>query len=136
MARRTFGTSIVSFVSALLCAGVVYAQGGPVNQGETASMMAEHKRMMADLQAGEKRLDELVAKMNASHGPDRIDQIAAVLNELVALQKRMNRGMMSMSGGMMQRMQMGPQSKGTEPAPKSPGDPAVDHEQHHPQGAR
>lgn len=45
-------------------------------------MMAERKKMMADLQTSEKQLDELVAKMNASRGADKIDEIAAVVNEL------------------------------------------------------
>ncbi len=55
--------------------------GGAV-QGERGSMMAERKKMMADLQTSEKQLDELVAKMNASRGADKIDEIAAVVNEL------------------------------------------------------
>ncbi len=114
---------LLSVVSVAVFVGAVFAQGAR-EQAQSASgaatsamklpetgMMAERKKMMADAQAAEKRLDELVAKMNASQGTAKIDQIAAVVNELVAQHKRMREGMMSMPGGMMQRMQAAPQPK-------------------------
>jgi hypothetical protein len=128
---RFLGASILlSVLVMLFFAGAVYTQG--VGQNDAGSMMAERKKMMADMQAAEKRLDELVGKMNASRGTDKIDQIVAVVNELVATHKQMSRSMMSMPSGMMQRMQPGRQPNGSNAAPQSPDGPAADHREHHP----
>jgi hypothetical protein len=58
--------------------------------------MAEQKAMMAKMAAGDQRLADLVAKMNAAKGEERIAAMAAVLNELVAQRKQMHQscGMM------------------------------------------
>ena len=58
--------------------------------------------MMANMQAEQKKLDELVAQMNAAKGPDKVDRIAAVVTEMAAMHKRMSS--MMMQGGMMQMM--------------------------------
>ena len=55
-------------------------------------MMADHQKMMADMQAEQAKLDDLVAQMNAANGADKVDRIAAVVNEMAAMHKRM--GMM------------------------------------------
>jgi hypothetical protein len=58
--------------------------------------------MMADMQAAQKRLDDLVSQMNAATGAEKVDRIAAVVTEMAAMHKKMS-GMM-MQGGMMQMM--------------------------------
>jgi hypothetical protein len=44
---------------------------------------AMHAEMRAEMQAQDARLGELVAAMNAAEGDQKIDAIAAVVNELV-----------------------------------------------------
>ena len=61
-----------------------------------------HQAMMANMQAEQKKLDELVAQMNAATGADKVDRIAAVINELAAREKRMHSMMMMMHGGAAQ----------------------------------
>ena len=92
----------------LLVAGVVHAQGTPPAQGR--GMMAQQQQMMAQMQAGQKKLDELVASMNSAKGPDKVDRIAAVVTEMVAQHTQMSGQMMSMQSGMMQMMMQGRQT--------------------------
>ena len=109
-----------------LSAGLTYAQN---NQNEHATppaqgAAADRRATMANMQAEQKKLDELVAQMNAATGPDKVDRIAAVVTEMAAMHKRMST--MMMQGGMMQmHMQRGPM-----PAtpPKAAPD---DHAEHH-----
>lgn len=84
------------------------------------AMMGTGHSMMADMQAGQEKLDDLIAKMNAATGPQKMDQMAAVLTELVAQQKAMHAHMMSMMGH-----EPGPHAS----APN--GQPQVGREQHH-----
>lgn len=49
-----------------------------------------HADMRARMEAHDRRLDELVAMMNAAEGEAKIDAVAAVVNELVA-QRRTRR---------------------------------------------
>lgn len=88
---------------------------------DRAAMMANCQSMMASMKADEDKLDDLVAKMNAATGQLKVDQIAAVLTELVARQKAMHAHMMSMSMG------------GTPGVPANPptAQPGAGHEQHH-----
>lgn len=90
----------------LLCIGCVaglttiaavqaQAQEKPPTQDRTA-MMANCQTMMAGMKADQGKLDDLIAKMNAATGQVKIDQMAAVLTELVANQKAMRAHMMSM----------------------------------------
>ena len=81
----------------------------PTTPGGTAmtmkpDMMAQHQQMMAGMRMADQKLDGLVAAMNSARGGDKVDAIAAVINEMVAHQKMMHAGMMSMSGGMMMMM--------------------------------
>ena len=90
-----------------LAAGLGYAQNNehehatpPTAQGGAAN----HQAMMANMQAEQKKLDEMVAQMNAATGPEKVDRIAAVVTEMAAMHKRMNtmmmqRGMMHMQRG-------------------------------------
>jgi len=91
-----------------LSAGFGYAQNTqhehatpPAAQGAAA----EHQAMMANMQAEQKKLDDLVAQMNAAQGPEKVDRIAAAVTEMAAMHKRMS-GMM-MQGGMMQMHMQG-----------------------------
>ena len=95
----TVGTAIA------LSAGFGYAQN---NQHEHATSPTTHgasadrQTMMLNMQAEQKKLDELVAQMNAANGPDKVDRIAAVVTQMAAMHKRMSS--MMMQGGMMQMM--------------------------------
>jgi hypothetical protein len=106
MTMRSVGPYLLAVGAAVaLSAGFGYAQN---NQHEHAAPStaqagsAEHQAMMANMQAEQKKLDELVAQMNAAKGPDKVDRIAAVVTEMAAMHKRMNT--MMMQGGMMQMM--------------------------------
>jgi hypothetical protein len=98
----------------------------PEGQQDSAQMMAQRQRMMAEMQATQTKLDELVAQMNSATGSAKVDRMAAVLTELVAQQKRM--GSM-MQGGMMPMMMMPNTPSG--PAPPAPGTKPDDHSEHH-----
>ena len=106
-----------------LSAGLGYAQNNqhehttpPAAQGVSADPQA----MMANMEAEQKKLDDLIAQMNAAKGPEKVDRIAAVVTEMAAMHKRMST--MMMEGGMMQMMHM---QHGPTPATSpqtSPGD--------------
>jgi hypothetical protein len=100
------------------------ARRGMMAHGQMGQMMMERQKMMAQMQAAEKKLDELVATMNAARGAEKVEPIAAVVNELVAQHKRMHDGMMTM----MQQMMPPVTASGEGQNP-----PAAGHEEHHPQ---
>ena len=96
-------------VAVALSAGFGYAQNNqheyttpPAAQGASA----DHQAMMANMQAEQQKLDDLVAQMNAAKGPEKVDRIAAAVTEMAAMHKRMS--MMMMHGRMMQTMPMPP----------------------------
>jgi len=60
----------------------------------------------------EKKLDELMAKMNEAKGEAKVDAIAAVLNELMAQRKEVLRTRGAGSG-----MMRGPRARPPEPKP-------------------
>lgn len=64
-------------------------------------MMKMHEQMMAEMKAGEARLDALVKDMNAASGNAKVTAIAAVVTELVAQQKSMHERMGQMHQQMM-----------------------------------
>jgi len=86
-------------------------QSGQPSQAEMAEMMKQHQQMMADMKAGDAKLDELVTTMNASTGETKVSAMAQVVNELVRQQKAMHAHMMTADQQMMMRM-MG---KGVKP---------------------
>ena len=71
---------------------------------DQSAMMAERGKMMADMKAMDQKLNELVARMNAAQRAEKIDAIAAVVQEFVAQHTRMGDRMMTMQNGMMDRM--------------------------------
>ena len=106
MTMRSVGPYLVAIGTAIaLSAGFGYAQNNehehatpPTAQGGAAN----HQAMIANMQAEQKRLDELVTQMNAATGPEKVDRIAAVVTEMAVMHKRMST--MMMQGGMMQMM--------------------------------
>ena len=68
------------------------------------AMMEKKQQMMQKCKAMDAKLDELVAAMNAAKGQQKIDAMAALLNELVQQRKSMHKMMMNMQGGMMSGM--------------------------------
>lgn len=121
---------LIALLATSVFAGILSAQHSPATQApgrEAADMMAQHQQMMSEMQAGQKKLDDLVASMNAATGTEKVDRIAALVTEMVAMHKQMmgrmmSMPMMSMPGGMRQR------GAGSGPG----GATGADHEQHHP----
>ena len=74
------------------------AAGG---EGGHEQMQAHCEQMMGEMKAMDARLTEKVAAMNAAAGNDKIEAMAAVINELAAQRKTMQEHMMSRHEGMM-----------------------------------
>jgi hypothetical protein len=85
-------------------------------------MMAERQKMLAEMKAMDQRLDELVAKMTAAEGADKIDAVAAVVKELVAQRTILRGRAMGMQGRMMEQMKS--MMKGAEQPSAAPDSPA------------
>jgi hypothetical protein len=83
-------------------------------------MMAERQKMLAEMKAMDQRLDELVAKMTAAEGADKIDAVAAVVKELVAQRTILRERAMGMQGRMMEQMKSMMQGAEPSAAPDSP----------------
>jgi hypothetical protein len=71
---------------------------------ECKAMMAEHQKMMAELNEADQQLDGLVAKMNSASGAQKTDAVAAVVTEMVSQRKSMRDRMMGMQHKMMMHM--------------------------------
>jgi hypothetical protein len=89
------------------------------------AMMADQEKMMAEMKSADQRVDELLTKMNAASGPEKVDATAAVVNELVNQRRAMRDGMMKMQHGMMahmmEHMQAGKDSMAVCPMMKQMG---------------
>lgn len=97
--------------------------------GMGAHMMADHQKMMADMKASQKKLDDLVAAMNQATGDDKVNKLAAVVTEIVAQHREMCGRMMSGNMTPMSMMQHAPEAT----APAATGKPEDDHAAHHPE---
>jgi len=64
-------------------------------------MMKMHEQMMADMKAGDAKLDALVKDMNAATGDAKVTALAVVVNELVQQHKAMHGHMALMHQEMM-----------------------------------
>ena len=111
MTIRSVGPYLLAVGTAVaLSAGFGYAQNSPHEHAApppAQGASADHQAMMANMQAEQKKLDDLIAQMNAAKGPEKVDRIAAAVTEMAAMHKRMST--MMMQGGMMQmHMQRGP----------------------------
>jgi len=60
----------------------------------SADQHAMMMTMMADMQARQKKLDDLVAQMNTATGQEKIEQMAAVITEMASMHKGMSCPMM------------------------------------------
>jgi hypothetical protein len=120
MTMRSIGPYLVAAGAVVaLSAGFGYAQNNqhehatsPAAQGGAADHQAVMATMMANMQAEQKKLDDLVAQMNAAKGPDKVDRIAAVVTEMAAMHKR----------SMMQMMHMQHDKTAAAPPKTSPDD--------------
>jgi hypothetical protein len=65
-------------------------------------MTRMHEQMMAQMKAGDARLDALVKEMNSAKGESKVDAVAAVVTELINQHKAMHGHM-----GQMHQMMMG-----------------------------
>jgi hypothetical protein len=111
------------------------AQTAPADQAAQKpgmGMMAERQKMMAEMKVSQKKLDDLVAAMNAAKGADKVDRIAAVVTELATQHRQMGMRMMSMGGGMMMPMMQGAPGAAAPAAPAPKDGTAEDHAGHHP----
>ena len=64
-------------------------------------MMKMHEQMMAEMKAGDAKLDALVKDMNDAKGEAKVNAVAAVVNELVLQHKAMHGRMGQMHQEMM-----------------------------------
>jgi|SoiMethySBSTD1v2_1073268.scaffolds.fasta_scaffold00895_37 hypothetical protein len=116
------------------------AQSGATMADRHQAMMAGRKEMMARMAAADQKLAELVARMNAATGDEKITAITAVVTELAAQRKQMQQQMMAMQTGMMEQMMAhmsamhgmgGMMKKAPEPAPQADDPSQTDHRDHH-----
>ena len=107
-------TWFLALTTALIVSGAVGRTQSQPAAPDMHAMMANQQKMMAAMQATDKKLDDLVAQMNEARSNDRLDKVIAVVNELAAAHRQMG-GMMSMHGGMMQGMMNMPMD-GRKPA--------------------
>ena len=61
---------------------------------------AKHEKMLAEMKAMDTRLDEKLAAMNAAKGDQKLEAMAAVINELVSQRKEMRENFGPMHHGM------------------------------------
>jgi hypothetical protein len=109
--RRTVAAACVVLALAFGVARNPAAQGAaPPQQPSMQDMTKMHAQMMAEMKAGDARLDALVKEMNAATGDAKVGAVAAVVNELVQQHKtmhgrmgQMHEHMMGMGGMMMRR---------------------------------
>jgi hypothetical protein len=105
---------MATMVSVLLAVGLMWNTGeaaaagpqaappqGGQAQPEMAAMMKMREQMMAEMKAGDARLDALVKDMNSATGPAKITAMSATLIELVQQHKAIHdrMGHMQMMGG-------------------------------------
>jgi hypothetical protein len=73
----------------------------PQSESNMQDMMKMHERMMAEMKAGDAKLDALVKEMNAATGDTKVNAVAAAVNELVRQHKAMHEHMGQMHQQMM-----------------------------------
>ena len=120
MTKRLTLTTLTTLVFLSLTFGAQWtgqATAAPQSQPSTASaqqsspsqmqdmqmqdMMKMHQQMMAEMKAGNAKLEELVKQMNAAKGEAKVDATAAVVTELVRQHTAMTDHMGQMSQHMM-----------------------------------
>ena|SRR5712691_7045934 len=105
MTIKHLTASLIGAAAALLLsASVGHAQTTydhsttPASTGPQQQAMANRQAMMANMQAAQKKLDDLVAQMNAATGFEKVDRRAAVITEMAAMRKDMCAQMMNGEG--------------------------------------
>ena len=83
-------------------------------QSSSQDMSAIHEKMMADMQAANARLEELLATVKTAKGDARVDALASLVTELVQQRQAMHQQMMQggMTCPMMQGMEGMPATAG------------------------
>lgn len=104
------------------------AAPAPGDASQQAQAAANQHEMMAKMQAQQKKLDDLIAQMNAAPGSEKVDRMAAVITEMAAMHKDMCTQMMN--GGMLSMM-MQMQHGAASPAAPDAESPDADHAGHH-----
>ena len=130
---RGLGAVALSLTLLLVPIGV-RAQERPAMGEHDSEMMAQHQQMMARHEQMMARMDSLAAAMNESTGGDKVDAMAALLNEMVAQHRAMHEHMREM---MMHRMMgegHGMKMKETPPGEGAPEKESDEHE--HPEGPK
>lgn len=69
-------------------------------RGMMGMMAADHQQMMAEMKAADGRVQELVTRMNAVKGDQKVEAMAALLNEMVKNDSHMHHRMMEMHSQM------------------------------------
>ena len=118
MSMKSVGPYLIAIGTAVALSGFGYAQSteyGQATRPAAQAATADRGAMMAAMQAEQTKLDDMVAQMNAATGPDKVDRVAAVVTEMVAMHKRM------MQGAMMQMHMQHGQMPGS-PSNASPAD--------------
>jgi hypothetical protein len=80
------------------------AKPAPEMTAKCQAMMAERDKMMTGMKAADQRLDDLVVKMNAASGMEKMTETAAVVTEMVSDRRTMRDGTMKMQHDMMAHM--------------------------------
>lgn len=104
MRRLALVTSIALILAALAGRTFVTLPADAAAQSPSSNMqemMKMHGQMMAEMKAGDAKLDALVKEMNAAGSNAKIDAVAAVVNELVRQHKAMHGHMGQMHQQMM-----------------------------------
>lgn len=73
-------------------------------EAKCQAMMAEREEMMTAMMAADRRLDDLVAKMNTAASMEKMAATANVVTEMVTQRRTMRDGMMKIQEGMMSHM--------------------------------
>src|SRR5262245_65239101 len=92
-----------SVLALALAAALASAQQPQPNAGQTERQQQFQQKRRAWMEAAQernKKLDDLVAKMNAAKGEAKVDAIAAVINEMMEQRKAMAPPHMGMGGPM------------------------------------
>jgi hypothetical protein len=85
--------------------GMQMAQGGGAGMPQACrEMMAMRQSMRAEQTSADAELNDLVAKMNAASGEQKVDAIAAVVSEMVAQRQARHEKMAEMRGKMAAAM--------------------------------
>ena len=128
---------IIGGITALmLSASMVTAQQpGTATPDRRGGMSGQNQMSMATMDSLNQHLDSLVGRMNRASGNQKVQAMAAVINEMVAQRKAMQERMHQMMGDRGGMMKMMGDSAGIAPAAARAADSASDtagHAGHHP----